>query len=93
MENTWDIAEAESREHIIGWVATVAKGTPGRKLKNLVLSCHSDAGYLTLGKGFDGDHHVSSEWWLILFPGFEDVVESKLLLPILCLQCAGLTNL
>ena len=62
MENTWDIAEAESREHIIGWVATVAKGTPGRKLKNLVLSCHSDAGYLTLGKGFDGDHHVSSEW-------------------------------
>jgi hypothetical protein len=53
MENSWDITAGESREHIIGWVAAVARGATGGKLKNLVLSCHGLPAYLQLGQGFD----------------------------------------
>jgi hypothetical protein len=53
MWNTWDIAASETRDHIIGWVASVADTAPGSKLKNLVLSCHGLPGYLQLGQGFN----------------------------------------
>lgn len=56
MENTWDIQANETREHIIEWVATVARGATGRKLKNLVLGCHGLPGYIQLGAGFNTTH-------------------------------------
>lgn len=56
MENSWDIAAGEPRQHIIDWVAVVARGASGGKLKNLVLSCHGLPAYLQLGQGFDATH-------------------------------------
>lgn len=73
MWNTWDIQQNESRQHIINWVAQVARGAPGGKLKNLVLSCHGLPGYLQLGEGFNVTH-------LALFAGWHGLVE-KIWLP------------
>jgi hypothetical protein len=42
--------------HHIDWVATVARGAAGGKLKHLVLSCHGLPGYLYLGEGFNRSH-------------------------------------
>ncbi len=52
MWNSWDISAGEPRQHIIDWVASVARGAAGGKLKNLVLSCHGGPAYLQLGQGF-----------------------------------------
>jgi hypothetical protein len=68
MWNTWDIRKNESRQHIISWVAQVARGATGGKLKNLVLSCHGLPGYLQLGEGFNRTH-------LALFAGWRGLVE------------------
>lgn len=73
MWNTWDIRENEGRQHIISWVAEVARGAQGGKLKNLVLSCHGLPGYLMLGQGFDSSH-------LALFGAWSGLVE-KIWLP------------
>jgi hypothetical protein len=54
--NTWNIGQNESRQHIINWVAQVARNAQGGKLKNLVLSCHGLPGYLQLGQGFNSSH-------------------------------------
>jgi len=54
--NTWNISQNESRQHIINWVAQVARNAQGGKLKNLVLSCHGLPGYLQLGQGFNSSH-------------------------------------
>ncbi len=56
MWNTWNIQANESRQHIIDWVATVARRAPGGKLKNLVLSGHGLPGYLQIGQGFNSTH-------------------------------------
>lgn len=63
MWNTWDITAAETRQHIIDWVATVARGAPGGKLKNLVLSCHGAPGALQLGQGFNNTHSALFAAW------------------------------
>lgn len=73
MENTWDIQANETRQHIIEWVATVARGARGGKLKNLVLSCHGLPGYLQLGEGFNRTH-------LALFKDWRGLIE-KIWLP------------
>ena len=52
MYNTWNIKASESREQIADWVATVAKGVHGGKLKNLVINCHGNNAWLGLGQGF-----------------------------------------
>jgi hypothetical protein len=44
MWNTWDIDGTQTIEHIVAWVATVASGAPGGKLKNLVFQCHGTPG-------------------------------------------------
>ena len=63
MWNTWDIRANETRQHIISWVATVARRATGGKLKNLVLSCHGLPGYLQLGQGFNRSHlRLFAEW-------------------------------
>lgn len=51
MWNTWDIQRNETRRHMVEWVAEVARGATGRKLKNLILNCHGSPGYLELGEG------------------------------------------
>jgi hypothetical protein len=56
MWNSWYIQPTDTREHIIEWVATVARGASGGKLKNIVFCCHGSPGYLQLGQGFDRRH-------------------------------------
>lgn len=56
MNNTWELTETESRSHIIGWVAEVARSQPTGKLASLVISCHGAPGYLHLGQGFSLSH-------------------------------------
>ncbi|RJF89342.1 hypothetical protein D3874_22160 [Oleomonas cavernae] len=51
MWNTWEVSKDENVEKIVGWTAQVAKGAPGGKLKELVISCHGAPAYLQLGKG------------------------------------------
>lgn len=63
MWNTWDIDATETREHIVGWVASVARGADGGKLKHLVLSCHGSPGQLQLGQGFDNSHVALFARW------------------------------
>lgn len=73
MWNTWDIQASEGRAHIIDWVASVARGAPGGKLKNVVLSGHGLPGFLQVGEGFNRSH-------LPLFERWRNLVE-KLWLP------------
>jgi len=56
MENTWDVPASETRAHIIEWVAAVARGARGGKLKHLVLSGHGSPGGIDVGEGFDSTH-------------------------------------
>jgi hypothetical protein len=63
MQNSWDIGPSEMRLHIIGWVAVVARGMPGGKMRNLVLSCHGLPAYLQLGEGFDSSHLPLFDAW------------------------------
>jgi hypothetical protein len=63
MWNTWNIKETETRRHIVDWVAAVARGAPGSRLKHLVLSCHGLPGYLQLGEGFNSDHIALFAVW------------------------------
>jgi hypothetical protein len=56
MWNSWYIKSTDIREHIVDWTATVARGASGGKLKNIVICCHGNAGYLQLGAGFDRSH-------------------------------------
>ncbi|TWS98449.1 hypothetical protein [Reyranella sp. CPCC 100927] len=54
MWNTWDVKEGAPSEHIVGWVAQVARTAPGGKLKNIVINCHGEPGVLLIGQGFGG---------------------------------------
>jgi len=63
MWNTWSIRKTETRNHIINWVAAVARGAPGGKLKNVVFSCHGNAGFLQMGEGFDRAHTAVFRGW------------------------------
>lgn len=49
--NTWDVRQNETRRHMAEWVAEVARGASGGRLKHLVLNCHGAPGYLELGEG------------------------------------------
>ncbi len=49
MDNTWPVQTTDTKDHIINWVAAVAGGG---KLKNLVLNCHGNAGFMQMGAGF-----------------------------------------
>jgi hypothetical protein len=68
MWNTWDVNASESREHIIDWVAHVARNAPGGKLKNVVFSCHGNASIVEMGQGFNRSHAT-------LFAGWAGLVE------------------
>ena len=56
MWNTWEVDRAQTREHIVEWVATVATGAPNGKLKNVVINCHGLPGYVQIGQGFNRQH-------------------------------------
>ena len=53
MWNTWSVSTTETVAHMVDWVAEVARGAPGGKLKNVVLRCHGSPGYLQLGEGIN----------------------------------------
>src|SRR5438445_4951581 len=63
MWNTWKISQTETREHILDWVATVARGAPGGWLKHVVFSCHGNSSYLQMGVGFDRTHTPLFKRW------------------------------
>jgi len=56
MWNTWEVDRAQTREHIVEWVATVASGATGGKLKNVVINCHGLPGWVGIGQGFNTTH-------------------------------------
>jgi hypothetical protein len=51
MWNTWRVSTSEAVDHMLGWVAEVARGAPGGKLKNIVFRCHGAPAYLQCGAG------------------------------------------
>lgn len=51
MWNTWDVRTTEKVEHMLGWIATVARGASGGKIKNLVFRCHGAPAFLQCGAG------------------------------------------
>jgi hypothetical protein len=54
MWNTWFVQNSDTAEKIIGWVAKVARGAAGGKLKHVVFACHGSPGRLEMGgQGFD----------------------------------------
>lgn len=53
----------DSRENLVACVAAIAAGTPGRRLKNLVLNSHGLPGYLIMGEGFWQPHTNLFECW------------------------------
>ncbi len=63
MWNTWEVDRAQSREHIVEWVATVANGAPGGKLKNVVINCHGLPGWVGIGQGFNLHHLGLFQQW------------------------------
>lgn len=71
MWNTWEVAENTRVEHIVGWVAAVARAAPGGKLKNVVINCHGLPGWVGIGQGFNYTH-------LGMFRAWNGLVESIL---------------
>jgi len=53
MWNTWEVDRSQTKQHIVEWVATVASGAPGGKLKNVVINCHGLPGWVGIGQGFN----------------------------------------
>jgi len=53
MWNTWKVNSGVSAEDIIRNCVTVARSTPGLKLKNLVIQCHGAPGQIAIGQGFN----------------------------------------
>jgi hypothetical protein len=51
MWNTWGVLQNETVDHMIGWVAEVAKKASGGKLKNMVFRCHGAPAFLLCGAG------------------------------------------
>ncbi|HYE72168.1 MAG TPA: hypothetical protein VEF04_02515 [Blastocatellia bacterium] len=51
MWNTWKVAASESPDHMMDWIATVAKAAPGGKLATLVFNTHGCGAFLGVGTG------------------------------------------
>ena len=51
MWNTYEVPAGHGPDHILGWVAIIAKGAPGGKLGTLVINCHGFKGAGGLGYG------------------------------------------
>ena len=64
MWNTGTVIQSHTPDHVIDWVATVARGAPGGKLKNLVLNSHGLPAFIQIGQsGFGrGDTGMFSAW-------------------------------
>jgi hypothetical protein len=63
MWNTWNVTTTETVDHMIGWVAQVARTAPGGKLRNVVFRCHGGPAYLQCGAGISrGDTNKFRAW-------------------------------
>lgn len=63
MWNTWPVKTTETVEHMIGWVAEVARRAPGGKLNHVVFRCHGRPAYLQCGAGISrADTAKFSAW-------------------------------
>jgi hypothetical protein len=56
MSQNLHIRQDDSRQNIIGAIATGAAGTQGGRLKSVVLNSHGVPGYLLMGEGFWRPH-------------------------------------
>lgn len=56
MWNTWKVPKSTSVDHIVDWVATVAKGAPGGKLETLIFNAHGKPGKISIGQGITRNH-------------------------------------
>lgn len=63
MWNTWNVTTTESIEHMIGWVASVARGAPGGKLRHVVFRCHGSPAYLHCGAGIGRSDTARFQAW------------------------------
>lgn len=53
MFNSWKVAQSESVDHMLDWIATVAKGAPNGKLATLIFNSHGQPGKILIGQGID----------------------------------------
>lgn len=63
MWNTWNVGANFKRADIIGWVAEVARGAPGGKLKSVVICSHANPAHLLIGEGFKKAHTGLFKAW------------------------------
>ena len=63
MSRSIKVRKDDTRDNIVGCVATLAAGTPGGRLKSLVLNSHGLPGYLIMGEGFWQPHTKMFERW------------------------------
>ena len=63
MWNTWDVEVTDTRDHVIDWVASVARSSPTGRLKNVVINSHGLPAYVQIGQGFDRSQtNMFSQW-------------------------------
>lgn len=63
MERCWNVPLSETRQSIIDWVITIAKGNKGGKIKNLIINCHGLPGWVGIGQGFNSSHLGMFQAW------------------------------
>jgi hypothetical protein len=63
MWNTWNVTQTETVDHMLNWVAAVARGAAGGKLKNVVFCCHGAPAFVQCGAGITrSDTSKFSAW-------------------------------
>jgi len=51
MWNTWKVPKSTSVDHMVEWVAKVARGAPGGCLSTLIFNSHGKPGKISIGQG------------------------------------------
>lgn len=56
MWKTLNVTSYDTPDYLTRKISQIADMAPGGKIKNLVLSCHGNTGYLQMGTGIDRQH-------------------------------------